>query len=153
MQTPEATIPEGFVKLALSSSLFLDNNGPFFVRREGERVTIGMPVEGRHCNSIGTMHGGMVLAFTDVALTVGSNMIAKTSRFLPTLSVTCDFVGPAKAGDWVQIDVQVIRVTRSFVFSQGLIETGAGAPVARISGTLLVRGEPDPKYDGERFFR
>lgn len=111
-----------------------------------------MPVERRHCNSMQTMHGGMILAFTDVSLTVGSNILAKTRRFLPTLSATCDFIGPARAGDWVQIAVQVIRMTRNYVFSQGVIETGAGAPVARVSGTLLIRGEPDPTYDGERFF-
>lgn len=153
MRSPDTTIPEGFAKLALSSSLFLDTNGPFFVRRADHDVTIGMRVEKRHCNSMGTMHGGMILAFTDVSLTVGANIIAKTRRFLPTLSVTCDFIGPAKAGDWVQMPVQVLRVTRSYVFAQAVIETGERSPVARVSGTLLIRGEPDPKYDGERFFR
>jgi uncharacterized protein (TIGR00369 family) len=153
MRSPDATIPEDFVKLALSSSLFLETNGPFYARRMGERVTIGMRVEKRHCNSMGTMHGGMLLAFTDVSFTVGANIIAKTRRFLPTLSVNCDFVGPARAGEWVQMEVQVIRVTRSYIFAQGLIETSQGAVVARASGTLLIRGEPDAKFDGERFFR
>jgi uncharacterized protein (TIGR00369 family) len=153
MRSPEARIPEGFSRLDLSSSLFLETSGPFYARRAEGEVTIGMRVERRHCNSMGTMHGGMILAFTDVSLTVGSNILAKTKRFLPTLSVTCDFIGPAKAGDWVQVPVKVLRVTRSYVFSQALIETLEGAPVARVSGTLLIRGEPDPKYDGERYFR
>ncbi len=154
MSTPPAApaVPQGFVRIDLSTSLFLVNNGPFHVRRADGAATLGLRVDERHCNSMGTMHGGMILAFTDVGLTLCSNIIAKTRRFLPTLSVTSDFIGPARAGDWVQMTVQVLRVTRNYMFSQGLIETLEGAPVARVSGTLLVRGEPDPKYDGERFF-
>ena len=153
MRSPDTAIPEGFLRLDLSKSLFLDTNGPFYVRREGEDVSLGMRIEPRHCNSMGTMHGGMVTAFADVSLTVGANIIARTRRFLTTLSMTCDYVGPARPGDWIEAPVQVIRVTRAYVFAQAVIAVRAGAPVARISGTLLVRGEPDPKYDGERFFR
>lgn len=153
MRSPHPAVPEGFRRLDLSKSLFLETNGPFYVRREGDEVLIGMRVEARHCNSMGTLHGGMMGAFADVTLTVGANILARTQRFLVTLSLGLDYVGAAKAGDWVQAPVEVVRVTRGYVFAQAVASTLEGTPVARINGTLLVRGDPDPQYDGERFFR
>lgn len=153
MRSPDPAVPEGFRWLDLNRSLFLETNGPFYVRRAGDEVAIGMRVEKRHCNSAGTLHGGMMGAFADVTLTVGANILARTQRFLVTLSLSIDYVGSAGAGDWIQAPVQVVRVTKGYVFAQAVAALPGGAPVARFNGTLLIRGEPDPAYDGERFFR
>lgn len=146
-------IPEGYRWLDLNKSLYLENNGPFYVRRAGEDVAVGMRVERRHCNAVGTVHGGMMATFADVAMTVGANIIARTSRFLVTLNLGLDYVGSAKEGDWIQAPVQVIRVTKAYVFAQAIAAKDDGTPLARISATLLLRGDPDPAFDGERFFR
>jgi len=149
-------IPAGFVKLNLESSLYLQTNGPFFGKQvageNGGEVWIGMRIEHRHCNSSGTAHGGLLMTFADVLLTVGGNVQPDIGRFLPTLNATCDFLGPAIDGDWIEGRIEVLRVTRNFIFAQGLVITGAGAPVMRTSGTMLIRGERDPRYSIERYF-
>ena len=148
-----AAVPEGYRALNLSKSLYLSTNGPFYVRRVGEDVTIGMAVEHRHCNSAGAMHGGMMATFADVAMTVGANIVARSSRFLVTLNLSLDYVGAGKDGDWIEAPIHVIRTTKTYIFAQSVAAKADGTPLARVSATLLLRGDPDPAFDGERFFR
>src|SRR5260221_3940406 len=101
-------IPEGYAPLSLPPSEYLGRNGLFCVKREGAEITIGMRVEPRHANAMGVAHGGMVMTLADVVLTVGSNLRADLSRFLTTVNVTCDFVGPARLGTWVEGRIEVI---------------------------------------------
>jgi len=147
-----SAIPSGFVRLSLPASGYLEANGPFFGKRAGDQVVIGLRIESRHCNSIGIAHGGMILTLADVLLTVGSNVRARTSRFLPTLNITCDFIGSAKQGDWVEGRIELLKATGSHLFSQALLQTDEPRPVARISGVLLVRGDPDPAFAPMRYF-
>jgi acyl-coenzyme A thioesterase PaaI-like protein len=142
--------PAGFTVMNVKGG-FLVANGPFHARREGERMVIGLRIEDRHCNSNGVAHGGLVLGFSDFMLTAGLNYGARMSRFLVTVSASCDFAGPAKLGDWMEGRVDVLRVTRNMVFGQGLITTQDGSLVARISGVLKYSGEPDPKYSASRY--
>ncbi len=145
-------IPSGFSKLNLESSEYLAVNGPFHARHAGDEVSLGMRIERRHCNSSGTAHGGLLMTFADILLTIGPNIQLDLSRFLPTLNATCDFLGAAREGDWIEGRIEVLRATKNFVFAQALVKTAEGAPVMRTSGTLLIRGEPDPRYSEARYF-
>lgn len=145
------SVPEGFRSMPHIRSGFLHANGPFYAKAEGDKLVIGFPIEERHTNSNGVAHGGMILGFSDFMLTAGLNWGAKLSRFLVTVSVSCDFAGPAKLGDWVEGRVDVLRVTRSMVFGQGLITTGNGDLVARVSGVMKYSGEPDPRFSHLRY--
>jgi acyl-coenzyme A thioesterase PaaI-like protein len=95
----------------------------------------------------------MLLTLADLILTIGVNVQAKLSRFLLTVSVTCDFLGAAPKGAWLQARVDILRTTRNLAFGQGLLTLGDGTPVARISGILKIGGEPDPAYGPERYLR
>ena len=145
-------IPEGFVKLHLESSLYLETNGPFYCRHAGDEVSLGMVIERRHCNSAGTAHGGLLMTFADILLTIGPNVQLDLCRFLPTLNATCDFLGAANEGDWIEGRIEVLRTTKNFIFAQALVRTAAGAPVMRTSGTLLIRGERVARYSANRYF-
>jgi uncharacterized protein (TIGR00369 family) len=144
-------IPEGFKLVDLPTNAFLNANGPVYVRMDGERLVLGLRVEARHCNSHGLCHGGMLLALADMILTIGINVQAKLSRFLPTISVTCDFLGPAGKGAWLEARVEVLRTTRNLAFGQGLLTLEDGTPVARLSGVLKISGDPDPAYGPQRY--
>lgn len=144
-------VPSGFTELKLPTNFFLTANGPVYAKREGERIVLGMIVEERHCSSIGLCHGGMLMTLADLILTIGINVQAGLSRFLPTISVTCDFIGPAPRGAWLEARVEVLRTTRNLAFGQGLLALGDGTPVARISGIMKIGGEPDPAYGPERY--
>ena len=147
-----ADVPAGFQPIDLPTNAFLTANGPVFVRMEGEQLVMGMRIEDRHCNSLGQCHGGMLMTLADFVLTTGINVQAGLSRFLPTVSLTCDFLGPAPKGAWLEARVQVLRTTRNLAFGQGLLALADGSPVARISGILKIGGEPDPAYGPERYF-
>jgi uncharacterized protein (TIGR00369 family) len=144
-------IPAGFRNVDLPSNAFLSANGPVYARMDGARLVLGLYVEARHCNSIDLCHGGMLLTLADQILTIGVNVQAKLSRFLPTVSVTCDFLGPAPKGAWLEGRVEVLRTTRNLAFAQGMLALADGTPVARVSGILKIGGEPDPAYGPERY--
>lgn len=144
--------PTGFEKLILPPSGYLDANGPFYAKYEKGKLTIGMRIDERHANSLGIAHGGLLMTLGDVILTIGSNIAAGLSRFLPTISATCDFIGAAKVGEWIEGEVNMHRAAKTHVFTSSLIRTAEGAPVARIGGVLVVRGEPDPRFAAERYF-
>lgn len=139
-------VPEGFEPLRLKPSGFLQGIGPFWGRRDGDQLAIGLRVEPRHCNSAGLAHGGFLLSLVDVVLTVGTNFNADLRRFLPTVHVDCDFVRGAPAGTWLQGRADIVRVTGGHAFTQLVLTDEAGQVVARASGILLLRGEPDPAF-------
>lgn len=146
----ENSIPEGFIPLPLPPAGFVDANGPIYGKRENDRVVIGLRIEDRHCNSMGTCHGGMLTTFADILLAVGSNLQADLSRFLPTINLTCDFLGPAPLGAWVEGRVDVLQVTGSLVFSQGLVTVDSD-PILRANAVLKLPSRADPRYSANRF--
>ena len=144
-------IPAGYRKVDLPTNAFMNANGPVYVRMDGESLVLGLRIEDRHCNSNAMCHGGMLLTLADLILTIGVNVQAKLSRFLPTVSVTCDFLGAAAKGTWVEARVSVLRTTRNLAFAQGLLTLEDGTAIARISGILKIGSEPDPAYGPERY--
>jgi len=142
-------IPAGFSELKLRPAGYLQANGPFYGRLDDGALTIGLRIEPRHCNAAGMAHGGMLLTLVDVALTVASNFNARTQRFLPTMNVTCDFIAGAPLGSWVQVSTEVLRVSGRHVFSQVMMTDDAGTLLARASGILVLRGDPDPALSGD----
>jgi len=117
----ESAVSEGFVRLPLPPAGFIDANGPLYGKWELDRIVLGVRIERRHCNTNGTCHGGMLALLADMLLAMGSNLQADLSRFLPTVNLTCDFLGPATLGSWIEGRLEVLRVTNSLVFSQGLL--------------------------------
>ncbi len=146
----ETSTPDGFRPLPLPPAGFIDANGPIYGKREGERIVLGIRIEPRHCNSMGTSHGGMLATLADMLLAMGSNLQADLSRFLPTVNLTCDFFGPAPLGAWVEGRVDILRITRSLVFSQGLL-TIESQPIVRANGILKLPSQSDPRYRASRF--
>ena len=101
------------------------------------------------CNPAGGLHGGMMMTVADLVGTMGGGTLVGLRKFLPTVSMTFDFVAPAKVGDWVEGRAEVVRQTRSLLFTNiyltvgeekflrasqiGKIPSGEGWPSARRS--------------------
>jgi len=130
----------------------MEANGPFYAKREGDRFILGLSVEDRHCNAIGVCHGGMIATLCDVLLTVGGNIQSRQSRFLPTISMTCDFLAPASVGAWIEGHLDILSTTRNLMFVAGVLEVASCGPFARTSAVLKVGGERDPRFDADRYF-
>ena len=151
MQSP--AIPEGFVPISFPPSPFVEMTGPMYGRRAGGDFTLGFIVLPKHCNAAGVCHGGMIATVCDMLLTVGSNIQSNQSRFLPTISISCDFLAGAKEGAWLEGQVSVLRVTRNLLFASCVIEARGEGPVARASGVMKVSGEPNPRFHPDRYFQ
>jgi uncharacterized protein (TIGR00369 family) len=68
-----------------------------------------------HMNGAGIVHGGMLMTFMDTSMSRASRLISG-AKSTATVSLTCDFVAPAKLGDVIESRVRVTRRTRTIVF-------------------------------------
>ena len=144
MNTTPTHVPAGFRPLSMGDG-FIAVNGPLYLRHEGELVRIGFRVEKRHTNPLGQCHGGMLASLCDMLLPLSIHRKSPEvgGRFLPTISLQIDYLAPATLGAWVEGEAQVLRVTRSLVFAQGLV-TADGVQAVRASGIFKI-GAP---FDG-----
>ena len=125
--------PEGFRAVAMGGP-FMAHTGPLYARWTGSRVQMGFRVEHRHCNPLDICHGGMLATFADMLMPfVAIYQSDAERRFLPTINLQIDYLGPAPRGAWVQGEGELLRRTRNLVFAQGLV-TADGQPALRVSG-------------------
>ena len=133
-------VPEGF-KPRFFGEGFITLSGPLYTRRTAGGMQMGFRVEPRHCNPMGNLHGGMMATFCDMLLPMTAMVVNKEldGRFLPTINLQVDYLGPSPLGTWVQGEAQILRTTRTMVFMQGLVQADA-ANVARVSGIFKIGG-------------
>jgi len=132
------TVPDGFRPVPMDR--FIGLTGPLYVKREDDKLLLGFRVESRHCNPADICHGGMLMTLADMLLGMGANYQGKLGRFLPTVSMTTDFLAPAPLGAWVEGRTELLRTTRNLVFAQCLV-TADGNLSLRASG-IMKMGPP-----------
>ena len=124
--------PEGFLRLDFDrgrpEATFNGHIGTLYARR-GEKGTRdefvrGFRVHPHMCNPAGGLHGGMMMTVADLVGTMGGGTQVGLRKFLPTVSMTFDFVAPAKVGDWVEGRAVVVRQTRSLLFTEISLAVG-----------------------------
>lgn len=144
-------VAEGFTVLNLGHNPFIEANGPLYGRMDGERFVLGFLCEPRHCNPMMACHGGMLATLADMLLLVGANIQTNLGQFLLTVSLDIDFVGPVKAGDWLEGRTEVLRAGRSLLFTEGRM-TVDGTVVARVNAVLKPSGKPLAEFVPTRYF-
>ena len=108
---------------------FNTHAGPLYYKR-GEKGTrdefvMGLRVQPYMCNPAGTLHGGMMMTVADLVGGMGATFLAGIrGKFVPTVSMTFDFVAPAREGDWVEGRLELVRATRSLLFSHIYLTVG-----------------------------
>lgn len=123
--TGNRPIPEGFAP-ADRNAPFTIANGPFFEKiSDDNKLVRAFYVEPKHLNSIKFAHGGMLMTFADSALAAA--VFHETGRRCVTIKMNSEFLRPAREGDWVESDVEVIRSTRTVVFVRGSLKVGQKA--------------------------
>lgn len=143
------SVPEGFREARIHGD-FIAFNGPLYARLGGDGIVLGFRVEQRHTNPLGICHGGMLATFADMLVPCTAMYEpGRERRFLPTISLQIDYLGPSPLGAWVQGEAQILRTTRNLVFGQGLVHVD-GAPALRFSGIFKLgpawgqAGDADP---------
>jgi uncharacterized protein (TIGR00369 family) len=124
--------PPGFARLEIAAG-FAADFGPIYAKREGERVWYGFRVEEKHLNPRAMVHGGALATFADMQLAALMRSGRLTPKQSPTISLSLDFLAPAKAGDWVEGEIVLVKRTRRLAFSETIL-TVAGASIARAKG-------------------
>jgi uncharacterized protein (TIGR00369 family) len=92
---------------------FLDHVGPVF----GDGEVVALRVEARHLNVSGTAQGGLLATLVDFALGRAIRSSAEDGRRAATVSLTTDFLGAAKEGDWVEARTEVERLGGTLAFA------------------------------------
>ena len=143
MNVQTNAVPAGFIALPFKGDEhFLSLTGPLYAKRDGEKLVLGFRVEQRHCNIGGICHGGMLMTFADMQLGLGARFDSEEDiGFMPTVSMTADFLAPAPLGAWVEGRTDLLRSTRNFLFCQCVV-TSNGSPAMRASGIMKSGGAP-----------
>ena len=109
--------PPGFVETALVDpfEIFI---GPVFEQGALRDKTFALPIDERHVNARGVIHGGMLMTFADCAL---GQAVWEVTGHIPvvTLNMQGQYLKPAQTGDVVFVKPELIRRTRAFVFMRG----------------------------------
>jgi acyl-coenzyme A thioesterase 13 len=117
----EQNPPPGFEPL-FRTSPFLETTGPYFYRKEPDgRLVIGLRIADKHANARGSAHGGLLMTLLDIALGYNSGYSQDPPARLTTASLTADFVGAPRIGDWVEAHVDVQKVGGRLAFANAFL--------------------------------
>lgn len=132
-----AAPPPAFHPVARRSG-FLDLVGPLYVDDTDPRAPVyGLLIEEKHTNSRGGVHGGVLTTLADVALGYGALAAHGEVVAILTASLTVDYTGSARVGDWIEARTTLKRMGSRLAFAGCEITTG-GRPVASCSGVFSV---------------
>ncbi len=118
--------------------------GPLYCRGEGADLVVGLRVEAKHCNARGSIHGGILATVADVALGYTMAFASTPPVGLVTASLTLDFAGTARVGDWLETHVDVQKQGSRLSFANCYITVGSER-IVRASAVFLVAGQLDVK--------
>ena len=91
MPKDDSQPPEGFKPL-FRTSPFLDHNGPFFYRENGDGTfVVGLRIQPKHANARGVAHGGILMTLCDISLGYRTTRSQTPSPLIVTASVMDDY--------------------------------------------------------------
>lgn len=128
--------PAGFEPL-FRTSPFLDLLGPFYYRKDGDALVVGLYIAEKHTNARGAAHGGLLMTLSDIAIGYATAFSADPPLRLVTTNMSVDFAGAAKIGDWVEARVDIQKTGRRLAFANAYLHVGPER-VVRASATFLV---------------
>ncbi len=125
--------PEGF-ELFTRPSPLLDPWRPLYARAATDRLILGVRLREPHTNSRATAHGGLIAALADQAMGMSCGVklraegVSVTSLW--TTSLTIDYLGAAKVGQWLAFDTAFSRVGKTLCHAECDV-TADGETIAR----------------------
>jgi uncharacterized protein (TIGR00369 family) len=131
-------IPDGFAPYP-NQGPFLEHIGPIQLHQEGDELVLAIKAEERHTNHRGTVQGGLLSTFADFALGRAIEQDADDGKDRATVSLTVDFIKPAKPGDWIESRTRVDRVGSTLSFADCSL-TVDGTEIVRARAVWIVAG-------------
>ena len=143
----ETAIPPGWI--LRPTKAFGTHVGPFYrppAVPEGAPdpdLRCGFLADQRHGNKRGVVHGGMLATAFDVALG-NASWTAAGQKPCATVQLNVHFIGAVQLGEFVEMQAEVMKATRSLVFLRGTMRVGDRL-VASADGVWKIlqwRGDP-----------
>ncbi len=100
-------------------------------------ATLSLPVEPHLTNSLGSVHGGVIMSLLDVALCTAARTLHPQSQGVITINLSTSFIG-AGSGDRLIAQARVLKDGRSMSFVEGEAKNADGSLVAKAVGTVRV---------------
>jgi uncharacterized protein (TIGR00369 family) len=129
-------VPAGFEPLAASP--FTELVGPLYIERRGEDPVLGLEVTAQHANTLGRVHGGLLMTLVDVALSRAVRQHIPPGATMATADLHIAFLDGALPGQWLEAHPSVDRTGRSLIHASCVVRSG-GADLARAMATFAVR--------------
>jgi uncharacterized protein (TIGR00369 family) len=99
---------------------------------------LSLPVEREFTNSLGTVHGGVIMSLLDVAVCTAARTLHPESIGVITIDMSVSFIGGG-TGKRLNADARVMRDGRSMSFVEGEAKNEDGSLVAKAIATVRVR--------------
>ncbi|MFK7978053.1 MAG: PaaI family thioesterase [Halioglobus sp.] len=131
-------IPAGYEPI-FRTSPFLELIGPIYNKTTDRGLLIGLLAQQKHCNARDLVHGGVFSSLADIALGYNAAFQGENPTPMVTASLTIDYAGSAKLGDWIEIETDVQKVGSSMAFANCYFSVG-DRRIVRASGTFSVVG-------------
>jgi uncharacterized protein (TIGR00369 family) len=98
---------------------------------------LSVPVEKHLTNSLGTVHGGVIMSLLDVALCTAARTLHPESVGVITINLSTSFIG-AGSGATLYAEARVMKDGRSMSFVEGEAKNEDGTLVAKAVATVRV---------------
>ena len=131
-------VPDGFTTFEPQGP-FLEHIGPVQAREDDDGRVFGLRAEERHTNHRGTIQGGLLSTFADFVLGRAIGAGADDDKDRATVSLTVDFLRPARPGDWIEGRARVERVGGTLSFADVSL-TVEGREIVRARAVFVVAG-------------
>ncbi len=133
--------PDGF-KPHFRKSGFTAPWEPLYSKVLADKVIIGLWLTEAHCNSRKIVHGGLIATLCDNAMGLSSMQVMKVDRpdiaGLVTINLNTDYIGPARIGQWMEVDTYMVKAGGSIAFASAKVEAD-GNLIAKASATFKVQ--------------
>ncbi len=106
------------------TSPFLENNGPFYQKKDSDNLIVGLRVLEKHVNGRGYAHAGILMTLSDIAIGYRSAFSETPPLNLVTISLNHDFMNSAKLGDWLESQVIISKKGRTILYATNTILKG-----------------------------
>jgi uncharacterized protein (TIGR00369 family) len=116
-------VPDGFEAYP-GAGPFLELVGPVYARGEGEDRVFALRIGERHLNHRGAAQGGLLATLVDFAIGRAIGAGADGDMEAATVSLTTDYLGAAREGDWVEARTRVERLGGTLAFADCSLRVG-----------------------------
>lgn len=129
-------IPDGFAPANFSPG-FLEAAGPYWLKPLEGATVVGLAVGEQHNNYLDMAHGGVLTTLADVALSFQVHNSERPQLNVATNALTCNFLAPARVGDWLEAHAKIDRIGKRIAYASGDIRRG-GEVLMTMSGVFTV---------------